>query len=69
MRGARAKSMRWYVRKTFPFLSSDPLYRLREYGTQTTVLTPQCQRAMYQKIKRGYKAQRTAGIYRKGVTK
>ena len=58
MRGTKAKAMRKYVRKTFPFLSAAPLYRLVEYGTQTAVLTPQCQRHMYQHIKRGYKAAR-----------
>jgi hypothetical protein len=58
MRGTKAKAMRKYVRKQFPFLSASPLYTLGEYGSQTAVLTPQCQRHAYQKIKRAYKIAR-----------
>lgn len=61
MRGSKAKAMRKYVRTQFPFLSAAPLYSLAAYGTSTAVLTPQCQRSMYQKIKRAYKAARING--------
>ena len=66
MRGTKAKAMRKYVRTTFPMLSAAPLYRLAGYGTQTAVLTPQCQRSMYQRIKRAYKEARINGTYNNG---
>jgi hypothetical protein len=58
MRGKKAKAMRRYTRERFPFLSQEAIYRLGEYGTQTVVLAEQCQRAVYQKIKRSYKISR-----------
>jgi hypothetical protein len=68
MRGTKAKAMRQYVRKNFPFLSAAPLYRLDGYGTQTAVLTPQCQRSMYQRIKRAYKEAHRNGTNSNGET-
>ena len=68
MRGTKAKAMRQYVRKTFPMLSAASLYRLEGYGTQTAVLTPQCQRSMYQRIKRAYKEARRNGTNNNGET-
>jgi len=59
VRGTKAKAMRKYVRKQFPFLSASPLYTPEGYGKRTVVLAQQCQRDMYQKIKAAYKRSRT----------
>ena len=65
MRGSKAKAIRKYVRDTWPFLSTTPLYKSSGFGRQPTVtLAEQCQRKLYQDTKRGYKlSQRLNNIY------
>ena len=59
MRGTKAKAIRKYVRKQFPFLSTTALYRLESGASSTMVLVEQCQRSMYKGIKKAYKQNKT----------
>lgn len=59
MRGARAKSIRRYIKKRLPFLSEKPIYKMVGFRSLTVVLTELCQRREYQKVKRNFKKART----------
>lgn len=54
MRGTQAKRLRRYVRKRYPFLSVDPLYR-EDHTGKTLRLAAQCQRGIYQSLKTSWK--------------
>ena len=53
MRGARAKSIRKYVARSFPFLPQGALYKQRPDGV--IELVKQCSRYMFQHVKDNYK--------------
>ena len=52
MNGGRAKSIRRYVRQTFPFLPEGAVYTRRPNGC--VVMLPQCSRATVKKIKKNF---------------
>lgn len=57
MNGARAKSIKKYVRDNWPMLSKETLYTRRPNGT--IEVHPSCIRGVYRQIKKNYKRRHT----------
>ena len=53
MNSKLAKRIRKYVRKTYPFMSTETLYKYDAFGS--IEVAPVCQRAFVRDIKKNYK--------------